>query len=136
MGLVRLAEDGTTGVFNACGPDKPLTWGRVIKACRQASRTKSTPVWMSVDFVAKQDGLEFPIWAPYEGETKGFHTWNNAKAVKAGLRFRPVEVTVKDTLTWYKTQENQEKGRNKLAGPSLETEGKLLNTWKAAAKAK
>ena len=134
--LVRLAENGTTGTFNACGPDKPLTWGRVIKACQKAGGTKSTPVWMAADFVVKQEGLEFPIWAPCEGETKGFHTWNNAKAVKAGLRFRPVEVTVKDTLTWYKTQEKLEKGRNKLAGPSAEAEGKLLGAWKAVAKAK
>ena len=37
--------------------------------------------------------------------------------LKAGLRFRPVEATAKDTLAWYKTQEKAEKGRSTLAGP-------------------
>lgn len=134
--LVRLAEDRTMGVFNACGPEKPMTWGRVIEACQKAASTKSTPVWVSTAFLAKQEGLDFPIWAPFEGDTKGFHTWSNAKAVKAGLRFRPVEETVKDTLAWYKTQEKIEKGRNKLAGPSAEAEAKALAAWKALPKIK
>ncbi len=134
--LVRLAENGTTGTFNACGPEKALTWGRVIEACQRATFTQSTLQWIPATFVTQQDGLEFPIWAPAEGETRGFHTWNNAKAIKAGLRFRPVEETVKDTLAWFKTQETLEKGRNKLAGPSLDAEAKLLAAWKAAAKKK
>jgi 2'-hydroxyisoflavone reductase len=134
--LVRLAEDRTFGVFNACGPEKPMTWGRVIEACQKATSAKSTLTWLPTDFVAKQEGLEFPIWAPYEGETKGFHTWSNAKAVKAGLRFRPVEETVKDTLAWFKTQEKLEKGRTRLAGPTAEVEGKALTAWKAAKPAK
>jgi len=134
--LVRLAEDRTMGAFNACGPEKTMTWGRVIEACQKASAPKSTPVWLPLEFLGKQEGLAFPIWAPYEGDTKGFHTWSNAKAVKAGLRFRPVEETVKDTLTWYRAQEKVEKGRTKLAGPSAEVEGKALAAWKAAAKVK
>jgi len=134
--LVRLAEDSTMGTFNACGPEKTMTWGRVIKACQKATPSKSTIVWLPVDFITKQEGLDFPIWAPYEGETKGFHTWSNAKAIKAGLRFRPVEETAKDTLAWFKTQEKLEKGRNKLAGPTAEVEAKVLAAWKATAKAK
>jgi len=134
--LVRLAEDRAFGAFNACGPEKPMTWGRVIEACQKATAAKSTLTWLPVEFVTKQEGLEFPIWAPYEGETKGFHTWSNAKAVKAGLRFRPVEETVKDTLAWFKTQEKVEKGRNRLAGPTAEAEAKALAAWKASAPAK
>ena len=134
--LVKLAETGTVGTFNACGPAKPLAWGRVIKACQKLSPAKTKPTWLPTEFVAKQEGLDFPIWAPFEGDTKGFHTWSNAKAIKAGLRFRPVEETVKDTLDWYKTQETVEKGRNKLAGPAAEAEAKLLEAWKTVAKAK
>jgi 2'-hydroxyisoflavone reductase len=130
--LVRLAEDGTTGVFNATGPERRMTWGRVVKACQAATAAKGTLTWIPASFIAKQEGLEFPIWAPFEGDTKGFHTWSNAKAMAAGLRFRPVEETVKDTLAWYKTQENLEKGRKKLAGPTPEAEAKLLAAWKAS----
>jgi len=76
--------------------------------------------------------VEFPIWAPFEGDTKGFHTWKNDRAIKTGLRFRPVEQTAKDTLAWFKTQEGVEKGRTRLAGPTAEVEAKLLEAWKAS----
>jgi len=134
--LVKLAEDGTVGRFNACGPEKRMAWGRVVEACRKAASAAATPLWMDAEWLAKQEGADFPIWAPYSGETRGFHTWSNARALKAGLRFRPVEQTVKDTLAWYKTQEKLEKGRNKLAGPSAEAEAKLIAAWKAAHPAK
>ncbi|WLT32038.1 NAD-dependent epimerase/dehydratase family protein [Geothrix sp. PMB-07] len=134
--LVHLVEQGTTGVFNACGPEKRLAWGTLVEACQKVGNPNAKPLWIPADFVAKQEGLEFPIWAPYAGETKGFHTWRNDRAVKAGLKFRPALDTVKDTLTWFKTQEKVEKGRNKLAGPSAEQEAKLIAAWREASKAK
>lgn len=132
--LVKLAEDGTTGAFNACGPESRLAWGRVVKACVAAAGKPATPVWIPAEEVAKVKDLEFPIWAPYAGDTRGFHTWRNTRAIKAGLRFRPVEQTVKDTLAWYKTQEGVEKGRVRLAGPKPEQEAALLAARKAPVK--
>ncbi len=130
--LVRLAEDRTTGVFNATGPARKLPWGRLVEACQKATPAKGTLTWIPAEFLAKQEGADFPIWAPFTGETKGFHTWSNARAIAAGLRFRPVEDTARDTLAWFKTQEKAEKGRTRLAGPSPEGEAKLLAAWKAA----
>jgi len=130
--LVRLAEDRTTGVFNATGPSRKLPWGHLVEACRKATPAKGTLTWIPAEFLAKQEGADFPIWAPFAGETKGFHTWSNARAIAAGLRFRPVEDTARDTLAWFKTQEKAEKGRTRLAGPSPEVEAKLLAAWKAA----
>lgn len=132
--LVHLVEQGTTGVFNACGPEKRLAWGSLVEACQKVGNPGAKPIWIPADFLAKQAGIEFPIWAPYGGETKGFHTWRNDRAVKAGLRFRPALDTAKDTLAWYKTQEKAEKGRTKLAGPSAEQEAKLIAAWRAASK--
>ncbi|MBS1766628.1 MAG: twin-arginine translocation signal domain-containing protein [Acidobacteria bacterium] len=133
--LVKLAEDGTTGRFNAVGPEKRLDWGRVIKACQAATSAKTTPVWMDTDFILKQQDAEFPIWAPYAGETKGFHTWRNDRAMKAGLRFRPIEAIVKDTLAWHKGLAPDDR-RARLAGPSAEAEAKLIAAWKASQKPK
>ncbi|MDR3684522.1 MAG: twin-arginine translocation signal domain-containing protein [Geothrix sp.] len=131
--LVHLVEQGTTGVFNACGPEKRLAWGSLVEAFQTAGNPGARPLWISADFVAKQEGVEFPIWAAYAGETRGFHTWRNDRAVQAGLRFRPALDTVRDTLAWFKTQEKLDKGRNKLAGPSAEQEAKLLAAWKTVA---
>jgi len=132
--LVHLVENGTTGVFNACGPDRRLAWGSLVDACRKTGRSDAKPLWIPAEFMAKQKDVEFPIWAPYGGETKGFHTWRNDRATRAGLRFRPAAETVRDTLAWFKTQEKVEKGRTKLAGPSVEQEAKLLAAWREASK--
>jgi 2'-hydroxyisoflavone reductase len=134
--LIHLVEQGTTGVFNACGPEKRLAWGSLVADFQKAGNPNANPVWIPADFMAKQKDLEFPIWAPIVGETKGFHTWRNDRAVKAGLKFRPALETVRDTLAWYKTQEKVEKGRNKLAGPSTEQEATLIAAWKESAKPK
>jgi 2'-hydroxyisoflavone reductase len=134
--LVRLCELKAFGAYNACGPAKKLSMGELVEACRKAAAKAPTPTWIPAAFVAKQEGLEFPIWAAYEGDTKGFHTWQNHRAIKTGLRFRPVAQTVKDTLAWFKTQEGVEKGRTRLAGPSAEAEAKLLAAWKESLKPK
>lgn len=128
--LITLAEKGTFGTFNALGPAKRLAWGDVVKACQKATSTTSTTTWVPGEWVAKQGEEVFPIWSPYSGETRGFHTWKNERAVKAGLKFRPYADTVKDTLAWYKTQ--QEGGRTRLAGPPPEKEKELLAAWKAS----
>jgi 2'-hydroxyisoflavone reductase len=80
--------------------------------------------------VLKEAGEGFPIWAPYFGEYRGFHTWKNDRAVKAGLKFRPYAETAADTLKWYKSQ--PENGRTKLAGPAAAKEAELLAKWKAS----
>ncbi len=126
--LITLIEQGTTGVFNATGPARRLPWGELLQACRKATTTPHTLTWVSGEWIAKQGEEIFPIWAPFRGETRGFHTWKIARAVKAGLKFRPHEQTVRDTLAWYKTQ--KEGGRTRLAGPKPEKEAELLAAWK------
>lgn len=126
--LVTLVEQGTAGVFNAAGPKDRLAWGDLLQACRNVARTETRLTWVPGEWIAKQGDDIFPIWAPYRGETRGFHTWRNARAIRAGLTFRPYEQTVRDTLAWYKTQ--GEGGRTKLAGPALTKEAELLAAWK------
>jgi 2'-hydroxyisoflavone reductase len=132
--LVLLVENGTIGRFNALGPDQRMPWGRVIKACQAATKTPGTINWIPGEFIAKQENLDFPIWSPYLGETRGFHTWQNGRAIQAGLHFRPVEQTVRDTLSWYLGQLKEEKGRVKLAF-TAEQEAQVLKAWKERAKA-
>src|ERR1035438_7227220 len=128
--LVHLVEQGTTGVFNACGHERRLAWGSLVADFQKAGSPNAKPLWIPAEFVAKQEGIDFPIWAPYAGETKGFHTWRNDRAIKAGLKFRPAAETVRDTLAWFKTQEQAEKGRPTLAGPSAEQEARLIAAWR------
>ena len=136
---VHLVEDGITGTYNATGPEKLLTSGQFFDACIAASSNKPTPVWVPFDFIEKEaqglgaqgKALDLTIWIPNAGESAGFHTRLVAKAVKTGLRFRPLDETIKDTMAWLKTlpPERQAKLR---AGMSLETEAEVLKAWKAS----
>jgi 2'-hydroxyisoflavone reductase len=123
--LVKLVENHTIGVFNAAGPAKRMSWGEVIEACRAAGGKESRLRWVKADVLEKLGVGEMPIWAPYAGDSKGFHTWSNARALKAGLEFRSVADTAKDTLAWFRTlpAERQEKLH---AGLTAKREAELL----------
>jgi 2'-hydroxyisoflavone reductase len=131
--LVKLAEDGTMGVFTATGPASELRWGDFIGACLEASGADPKPkaLWVGSDTIIKAEALgQHPIWIAPVGHYAGFHNWSNERAVKAGLRFRPYADTVRDTLAWYRGQEKVENGRTRLAEPSKETEAKILEIFK------
>jgi 2'-hydroxyisoflavone reductase len=130
--LVTLIEQGTTGTFNAAGPKDRLAWGDLLQACRKATTVDHSLTWVAGDWIHKERPDVFPIWAPFLGDTRGFHTWKNERAVKAGLKFRPYAETAADTLRWYKAQ--PEGGRTKLAGPSAAIELELLAKWKESRK--
>jgi 2'-hydroxyisoflavone reductase len=71
-----------------------------------------------------------PAWVPSSGETAGFAKVSNARAIKAGLAFRPISDTAKATLDWFQTL--PEARRSKLrAGISPEREAKVLLAWKS-----
>jgi 2'-hydroxyisoflavone reductase len=126
--LITLVEQGTTGTFNAAGPKDRLAWGDLLQACRKATNTGHSLTWVQGDWIHRERPDVFPIWAPFLGDTRGFHTWKNERAVKAGLKFRPYAETAADTLRWYKAQ--PEGGRTKLAGPTAASEAQLLAKWK------
>jgi 2'-hydroxyisoflavone reductase len=131
--MLHLGERGTMGVFNACGPEERMSWNQVIQACQKSARAPAKLHWASLAELKSlgADAEGFPIWAPHEGDSKGFHTWSNARAVKAGLRFRPIEEIAKDTLAWWKSAPADHRGK-KLAGPSAEKEAEMLKALKKA----
>lgn len=131
--MLLLAENKTFGVFNACGPEKRLTMGEVLESAKRVTKSDATFTWVDGKFLAEngENGEgSLPIWAPYDGEMKGFHTWSNARAVKAGLKFRDIDVICADTLKWFHSlpAERQQKLR---AGISAEQEKAILDKWKA-----
>jgi len=131
--MVTLVEKGIAGVFNAVGPDRKLSMGEVLDSCKRAARSGVRFTWVPADFLKKEgesgEGT-IPIWAPPEGETAGVHSCGNARAVKAGLRFRPIDDTVRDTLAWFETLP-PERRANLKAGLSLEREKEILAKFRS-----
>jgi 2'-hydroxyisoflavone reductase len=99
---VRMVEAKQSGVFNATGPDYPLTMERLLLESKQVSGSDARFTWVSEEFLQAQGATpwtEVTLWVPEKGNA-GFSTINVGKAIAAGLSFRPLTDTVRDTLAW------------------------------------
>jgi 2'-hydroxyisoflavone reductase len=136
--IVKLIEEGTVGTFNALGPEKQITMKEVLTACNAAGGNKAKLTWVDWKFLEQQDvgpWAEMPMWIPTE-EDPGFGTMSNARAVAAGLVFRPIGDTAKDTLAWLANlpadMTPEQKKRATSSGISRDKEAKVLAAWHSA----
>ncbi len=133
--LVRLIEDKTTGIFNALGPDKLLSMGQTLEACKKVAMSDASFTWCDADFLKKQGvhaWSDMPAWVPSTGDSAGFMKVSNARAIKAGLTFLPIADTAKTTLDWFRTLPEDRRAKLR-AGITPEREAKVLAAWKAGA---
>ena len=61
----------------------------------------------------------------------GFSSFDNSRAVAAGLEFRPLAMTAKDTLDWWATLP-EERTASPRAGLDPEKEKRVLAAWHEA----
>jgi 2'-hydroxyisoflavone reductase len=123
---VRMVEEGRTGVYNATGPDYRLTLGTLFDTCKRVSGSDATFTWIPDEtLLARGAGpwMEVPLWMP-ASEWSGFDSFDVRRAVAAGLTFRPIEETVRDTLAWDATRPTD---GDLKAGMSRERERELLS---------
>jgi 2'-hydroxyisoflavone reductase len=129
---VRVAESGTIGTFNAMGPAYKLTMGDLLCGIRAATTAGATLHWVSADFLEQQKVSpwgDMPVWVPGTGDSAGFGLRMNARAVAAGLTFRPVAQTALDTLAWFKGLA-AERQASLRAGIRPDRERQVLEAWK------
>jgi 2'-hydroxyisoflavone reductase len=103
--LVQLALEGPGGVYNATGPAEPLTFAELLERSRAALGSDAAVVWTDAQRVLDAGvapWTELPLWLP-DPDYGGMSRANISRAVDAGLRFRPLEQTVADTLAWDRT---------------------------------
>ena len=125
--LVDACENGLTGTFNATG--EPVALGEVLAACPGDAQ----PVWVDEAFLLEQSvgpWMELPLWVPTSEEA--FLQMSVAKAVAAGLRFRPIEDTARDTLTWTRESGAQLVTETQYGTAGLDSarEAELLEAWR------
>jgi 2'-hydroxyisoflavone reductase len=131
--IVRLAEAHTLGTFNATGPKSPTTIAEMLYGIKAVTTSDAHFTWVPADFLAENKvraWSDMPVWVPATGATYGFMRVICDKAYAAGLTFRPLADTAKDTLTWYHSRPaaEQEKAR---AGIAPEKEQAVLAAWHA-----
>lgn len=123
---LAMVEAGRVGVYNATGPDAPQPIGELFDLCRDVAGSDAAPIWTSAALLAEQGvqpWMELPLWVPEGPEYAGFSAVSIARAVDAGLRFRPARATAADTLAWAATRPADHQWR---AGLAPEKEAELL----------
>jgi 2'-hydroxyisoflavone reductase len=133
--IIACIERNTTGMFNATGPGEPLGFGAFVDACAGAAKalghTAATPEWVSLEFLRQQGvspGGDLPVWVPPVGEMAGFHKVSIGKALAAGLAFRPIGDTCRDTLGWWPTEVDRRARVTKQMQEDAVREGKTPPT--------
>ena len=134
--MVRLLEDRRSGVFNAAGPRSVMTMPQFLEAARAALRANVTFTWVDdYDFLAQHKIDEAIPWAQLAGNDDGMMSIRNDRAVAAGLTFRPVEVTVRDTLAWWPNVPEARRTKPRFT-ITPEQEAEALAAWHARGAAK
>ncbi len=131
--MIRLAENGNTGVFNAVGPANPRPLAELLYGIRAVTTAETTFTWVVTDFLLDNGARPYsdlPVWMPPLKGREGFARFDMTREVAAGLTYRPLAVTVRDTLD-YHVSRPPERQAELRAGMSPEMEADLLAKWRA-----
>ncbi|MGT2426572.1 NAD-dependent epimerase/dehydratase family protein [Amnibacterium kyonggiense] len=105
--LVRCAEDGTAGVFDAVGLEVPLA--EHLAAAGRAADSSAAVVAAPEGWLAAQGVVEWagprslPLWLA-DPDWLGFTSRSGERARAAGLAHRPLDATLRDVLAWEETR--------------------------------
>jgi 2'-hydroxyisoflavone reductase len=125
--IVRLAEGGGSGVFNATGPESRLSMAEMLYGVRAITSSPVRLTWVPLDFLEQQEvrpWSDMPAWMP--GDPLSFV--RVSRAVEAGLTFRPLAETARDTLHYHYARSRDEE-QPLQTGISAEKEAQVLRAW-------
>ena len=142
--MVRLIDGTAFGTFNVAGPAAKQTMEQFVEGLRPLAQTQVTYTWIDdYDWLSKyplrksangtMSGLTYSIpWVMPVGDELGHQQVSNRKAVAAGLGFRPLLTTARDTIAWRDSAAVPEALRKEPRYVlTLEQERAILAAWKA-----
>lgn len=127
---LRTITDGSSGAFNVCAPVGSASFGELLTDCAHSTRAEASFTWVPDQFLLAQgvrQWSELPLWRTFEG------VWrvDTAAAQAAGLRTRPLALTVRDTWRWLvDSGEVSSHDRAAEIGISREKEAQVLAAWR------
>lgn len=132
--MIRLAEEKRVGTFNAVGPEKEQTMMEFVEEASASFKVESSLTVIDDEKFLKENGLPYLIpWIMPEGNNYGSSRASNKKAKKAGLTFRELKVSIKDTYDWWYSDALTDERRNKFEQKPdsvLLNEKAILKKWK------
>ncbi|MBI4880175.1 MAG: NAD-dependent epimerase/dehydratase family protein [Planctomycetes bacterium] len=133
--IIHCVEESITGTFNAVSPAGRWNMAEMLCGVKAAFSCDARFTWVDAEFLAAQGvapWTDLPVWLPAEGEHAAFHLVSTEKAVAAGLTFRPLAESARDTVAWHDaTRPGHVFGRSPgRAGLKPEREAELLEAWR------
>jgi 2'-hydroxyisoflavone reductase len=105
--VVDALEREHTGVVNTVGPAEPTTLGALLQACAAASAATTNLVPVDRAFLRRWNAgpwIDLPVWSEDGFEYDGITRTDPSRAIALGLRYRPLEKTIADTLRWAQSE--------------------------------
>ncbi len=142
--MVACIEGETSGTFNVAGPESKQTLSQFVEGLRPLATAPLTFTWIAdYDWLkqyplrktadGKTAGLTYSVpWVMSEGDELGHTQISNRKAIAAGLKFRPLLTTARDTIRWRESNDVPDALRKQpryVLTP--EQEQAVLTAWKA-----
>jgi 2'-hydroxyisoflavone reductase len=130
---VLATEQRLSGEYHVAGPTPAMTLGEFIEKGERAGGGVAEPVWAPcarLDQQGVKPWTDLPLVTSLTGERSPLSTVDNGKATAAGLRLRPIEETIADTIDWWKTERE---GSEPRWGISDERERELIELCKEKA---
>lgn len=106
--MLNQIEQGGSGAYNATGPRQPLLMGELLETCVQVSGSSAQMMWVPEDDlfrIGARPWIDLPMWEPSnDPQSAAVYRVDISKALAAGLTFRPLAETVRETLAWDATR--------------------------------
>ncbi len=148
--LLLALEQRHIGIYNADAREGAITMGDLLAACQAVSKRMntiycvrapcpqppghdSTLTWVPADFLEAQKvsaWQDMPVWMPAVGSDAGFGRVSTQRARAIGLKYRPLESTVADTLAYWRELPEERRAKPK-AGITPAREAEVLAAWHA-----
>lgn len=131
--LARFALTCAAGVFEAAGPSRRDTRADLMRACLDATGSDASFTYVQDEWLrgqAVQAWTELPLWIA-AADGPGVFAHHGDEAVGAGLRWRPLIETVRDTWAWQQSVPGGWRPSPRTPGLAAERERALLQTWHA-----
>ncbi|GAC1583361.1 MAG: SDR family oxidoreductase [Candidatus Velthaea sp.] len=128
--IVHAIEARVGGTYNVTSPRGAISMEQVVEACRAGLADAARPCYVEPEFLAQRDlsgWVDLPLWISPRIPYGGLMEVDVSRALAAGLTFRPLEQTVRDTRSWMRDAAPP----LTRAGLSPERETELLEAWNA-----
>ncbi|MGI4742781.1 MAG: NAD-dependent epimerase/dehydratase family protein [Janthinobacterium lividum] len=105
--IIGMIASQKSGVYNVTGHPFALSFGELLETIKAVTNSQAAFTWVTEDFLQQEqveEWLELPLYlSESTREMASFMSANIEGALAEGLHFRPLGITIQDTLAWRAT---------------------------------